>query len=98
MLNIEHAITDKDVGPAFDAMGEVPELDVMAAYLAYLRSRGDNPWAPYIESLPTSIPLAMDPEELQASPVCCVLVGTVAIYLNNRSGLCMRLAYRPLRR
>ena len=76
MLNIEHAVTDTAVGPAFDSMGDVPELDVMAAYLAYLRSQADNRWAPYIDSLSDILPPVFDPEELQASPVSstCLLM------------------------
>ena len=67
MLNIEHALTDDDVGGVFRRLDEFPELDVLAAYMVFLKSQPDSPWSPYINSLPRTVatPLAFTEDELE---------------------------------
>ena len=74
MLNIEHALADPDLGPAFGRLRGVSELIVLGAYLAYLRHTGTSRWQPHIAVLPRRIRLPhsySDDEhaQLQASPV-----------------------------
>ncbi len=75
MLNVEHALTDPVVGDVFQLLDSFSELDVMAAYLVYLRSLPESKWRGYLHSLPgeSPNPLHYDSQrlsELQASYVC----------------------------
>jgi hypothetical protein len=75
MLNIEHAISDDDVGVAFRRLDDFPELDVVAAYMTFLKASNQSAWGPYMHALPSSVSstLAFTPselEQLQASHVC----------------------------